>query len=117
MKNKPLKLSFDNHGPLGPPSLGLQDPMIMSRTDICPFCNSQQIELFSFNGYAQNYKYAVNDFIKGNQISFDKYEIRSMKCRACGKEFVIDWINGGMPVPLKDPIRGQNFLQEFILGI
>ena len=38
---------------------GLIDPMIEIRTDICPHCKAQLVELFSFNGYPQNYKHAV----------------------------------------------------------
>lgn len=86
------------------------------RTDICPFCKSRRVELFSFNNYPQNYKEAVDYHLMGFDIAFDKYEIRSMKCRSCGKEFVIDWTNG-FPVPLKSTCTTTIFLTEFLNGI
>ena len=110
-----MKVSFTNFGKQNTDP-NLTDPMMPARVDICPFCKAQRIELFSFNGYAQNYKYAVDEFMKGNLISYDQYEIRTMKCRACNKEFVIDW-KAGMPVPLRDTSRTSIFLQEFIAGI
>ena len=49
-------------------------------------------------------------------VRYDKYEIRTMKCRACNKEFVINWIDG-MPFPLANGTRWTIFLSEFIQGI
>lgn len=110
-----MKVPFENFGNPNADS-ALVDLMKPIRADICPCCKAQRIELFSFNGYPQQYKYAVDEFMKGNQISYDKYEIRTMKCRACNKEFVIDWVNG-MPFPLMYGERWTIFLSEFMNGI
>lgn len=91
-------------------------PLIPSRTDICPFCKAQRIELISFNGYPQNYRDAVEAHLKGYNVFYDKYEIRSMKCMSCKREFTIDW-SSGFPVPLKDTYKTTRFFQEFISGI
>lgn len=91
---------------------GLIIPVIDNRTDICPYCKAQRVELFSFNNYPQGYSAAVDAHLKGYNVTFDKYEIRSMKCRACHKEFVIDWTTG-FPVPLKDTYRTNRFFSEF----
>lgn len=95
---------------------GLIDPMSDIRTDICPFCKAQRVELFSFNGYPQNYKEAVEAHLRGYDVSYDRYEIRFMKCRSCNKEFTIDWTSG-FPVPLKDLFKTKHFFSEFIQGI
>lgn len=95
---------------------GLINPMSDVRTDICPFCRSQRVELFSFNGYPQNYKEAVEAHLKGYDVNYNRYEIRSMKCRACNKEFTIDW-SSGFPVPLKDSFKTRQFFNEFMNGI
>lgn len=91
-------------------------PFVEVRSDICPFCKSQKIELFSFNGYPQNYKKAVEEHLRGNQVEFNKYEIRAMKCRSCNKEFVIDW-SYGFPRPLKTTAKFNGFISEFLQGI
>lgn len=90
----------------------LIQPIRELRTDICPNCQAQRIELFSFNGYPQHYSDAVDAHLKGYDVFFNKYEIRSMKCRSCNKEFTIDWTYG-FPQPLKDTYRTTRFLQEF----
>lgn len=109
-----MKVSFDvKERAIKNPDL--IDPLIPVRLDICPFCKAQRIEVFSFNGYPQNYRLAVDEYMKGNNISYDKYEIRSMKCRSCNKEFTIDWING-MPTPLRSSFKTNLFFQEFING-
>ena len=97
-------------------SRGLIDPISEIRTDICPFCKAQRVELFSFNGYNQNYSQAVEARLKGFDVGFDRYEIRFMKCRSCNKEFTIDW-SYGFPIPLKDSFRTSQFISEFIQGI
>lgn len=91
-------------------------PFVEVRSDICPFCKSQKIELFSFNGYPQNYKKAVEEHLRGNQVEFNKYEIRAMKCRSCNKEFVIDW-SYGFPRPLQTIAKFNGFISEFLQGI
>ena len=109
--------SFDKIQKKKDPSLqGLINPMKDVRTDICPFCKAQRVELFSFNGYPQNYKEAVEAHLKGYEVHYDRYEIRFMKCRSCNKEFTIDWTSG-FPVPLKDSFKTRQFFQEFINGI
>ena len=95
---------------------GLINPLAPARTDICPNCNMQTIELYSFNNYPQNYKNAVEARLKGFNVSYDKYEILYMRCKNCRKEFVIDWYSG-FPVPLRDGIRAKAFFDEFDLGI
>lgn len=110
-----MKVPFENLGNPNDRYSALIDPMKLIRADICPYCNSQRIELFSFNGYPQQYRYAVDEFIKGNLISYDKYEIRVMKCRSCNKEFIIDWYNG-MPFPLIYRERLDQFISEFKNG-
>lgn len=92
---------------------GLISGIIENRHDICPYCKAQRVELFSFNGYPQNYRDAVDDYLKGYNVNFDKYEIRTMKCRACGKEFVIDW-SMNFPKPLRSSVKTTIFLSEFI---
>lgn len=92
-------------------------PFVEVRSDICPFCKSQKIELFSFNGYPQNYKKAVEEHLKGNHVEYNKYEIRTMKCRSCNKEFVIDWSDKGFPKPLKSSAKFNGFISEFMHGI
>ncbi len=92
------------------------DPFVELRTDICPFCKAQKVELFSFNGYPQNYTDAVNAHLMGYDISYDKYEIRTMKCKSCNREFVIEWING-FPRPLKSNYKTNVFFEQFMLGI
>lgn len=109
-----MKVPFDKNE--ASKDYSLQDIIVPIRTDICPFCKSHKIELFSFNGYPQQYKYAVDEFIRGNKISYDKFEIRTMKCRSCNKEFVIDWIDG-MPFPVYSTDRINKFLYDFIRGI
>lgn len=94
----------------------LIDPFIELRTDICPFCKAQKIELFSFNGYPQNYTDAVNAHLMGYDISYDKYEIRTMKCRSCNKQFTIEWTDG-FPKPLKSTYKTDMFLRQFAMGI
>lgn len=94
----------------------LIQPMQPTRSDICPFCKAQRIELFSFNGYPQNYKEAVECRLRGYDVRYDRYEIRSMKCRSCNREFTIDW-SFGFPVPLQDTYKTNNFFKEFINGI
>lgn len=91
-------------------------PLNPARTDICPFCKAQRIELISFNGYPQNYREAVDMHLKGYNVFYDKYEIRAMKCISCKKEFTIDW-STGFPVPLRDTYKTSVFFQEFINGI
>ena len=95
---------------------GSINPMSEIRTDICPFCKAQRVELFSFNGYSQNYSQAVEARLKGFNVQFDRYEIRFMKCRSCNKEFTIDW-SYGFPIPLKDLFKTKQFFSEFIQGI
>lgn len=95
---------------------GSINPMSEIRTDICPFCKAQRIELFSFNGYSQNYSQAVEARLKGFDVQFDRYEIRFMKCRSCNKEFTIDWTYG-FPIPLRDLFKTNQFFSEFIRGI
>lgn len=94
----------------------LQNLIIEIRTDLCPFCKAQKVELFSFNNYPQQYKDAVEAHLMGYDISYDKYEIRTMKCRSCNKEFVIDW-SYGFPVPLRSTYKTDRFLSEFYAGI
>lgn len=91
-------------------------PIRPVRTDICPYCNAQRIELFSFNGYPQNYRDAVNERLKGNDVFYDKYEIRVMKCMSCHREFTIDW-SLGFPVPLRDTFKSNQFFREFMAGL
>ena len=95
---------------------GLINPLSPARTDVCPFCKTQAIDLFSFNGYPQGYKDAIDMHMKGYNISYDKYEIRYMKCRKCRKEFIIDW-SSGFPIPLKDNMKTTMFINEFIAGM
>lgn len=94
----------------------LINPLIELRTDICPKCKAQRIELFSFNNYPQNYKDAVDAHLMGYNVEFNRYEIRYMKCRSCNSEFVMDW-SYGLPVPLRDTYKTSRFLNEFIMGI
>lgn len=98
------------------PNPDLFDPISDVRNDICPFCKAQRVELFSFNGYPQNYTQAVEAYLKGFDVNYDRYEIRFMKCRSCNKEFTIDWTSG-FPIPLKDPFKTRQFFSEFIQGI
>ena len=93
----------------------LINPMIEIRTDICPVCKAQRVELFSFNGYPQNYKEAVNAHLIGYDISYDKYEIRTMRCKSCNREFVIDW-SDKFPRPLSNTYKTNSFISEFIMG-
>lgn len=95
---------------------GKIDPIEPLRTDICPFCKAQRVELFSFKGYPQNYTEAVNMRLRGYDVNYDKFEIRYMKCRSCNKEFVIDW-SQGFPVPLTDTFKSNQFFSEFMQGI
>lgn len=91
-------------------------PLMPIRDDFCPHCNTQNIELFSFNNYPQGYSDAVTSYLNSNSILYDKYEIRYMKCKTCGKEFMIDW-SSGFPKPLKDPYRVFGFVAEFEMGV
>lgn len=99
-----------------PENEGLVEPMIKLRTDICPYCKAQKVELISFNGYPQGYKEAVNLYLKGYNVFFDQYEIRSMRCRSCNRELIIDW-SDGFPKPLIDTCKTSMFFSEFIMGI
>lgn len=105
-----------NKIPTLPENEGLIDPMIKMRTDICPHCRAQRVELISFNGYGQHYRDAVDLYLKGYQVNFDSYEIRSMRCKSCNREFVIDW-SDGFPKPLKDTYKTNVFFSEFVMGI
>ena len=49
--------SFDKTPKLALPK-GTIEPMKPIRGDMCPFCKAQRIELFSFNGYPQDYSQA-----------------------------------------------------------
>lgn len=91
-------------------------PFVYNRFDICPHCGAQRVELFSFNGYPQNYRDAVTSFLQGNNVEFNKYEIRTMKCRSCHKEFVIDWYDDKFPRPMKSINRSKQFFDEFVNG-
>ena len=110
----PMANSFDVQ--IIPKDNSIQEIFIRCRTDICPFCKAQRIELISFNGYPQNYRDAVNEYIKGNEVHFNKYEIRAMKCQSCKHEFVIDW-SLGFPVPLTSTRTTNQFFSEFVRGI
>lgn len=94
---------------------GAIEPMIPARGDICPICKAQRVELFSFNGFPQNYSQAVDAHLRGYNIDYNNYEIRAMKCRSCNKEFTIDW-STGFPFPLKDTYKTNKFMHEFING-
>ena len=108
--------SFDKI-PVDPPKTngGSINPIIFTRYDICPNCNAQRLVLLSFNGYSQNYKDAVDAYLYGYKVLFDRYEIRSMKCKSCSKEFTIDW-SDGFPKPLQFTQKIRAFFQEFIEG-
>lgn len=90
----------------------LIEPLIAIRPDICPYCKAQRIEIFSFNNYPQDYSKAVNAYFSGFDVSYNKWEIRSMKCRSCNKEFIIDW-STGFPKPLRDIDKKNMFFEEF----
>lgn len=95
---------------------GLINPFkVHERYDICPICRAQRVELFSFNNYPQNYRDAVDAYLRGYVVDYDKYEIRAMRCRSCNKEFVIDWTMG-FPVPLKSSYKTNRFFSEFSEG-
>lgn len=95
---------------------GLIDPFIITeRYDICPKCRAQRVELYSFNNIPQNYSDAVNAYLRGYEVNYNKYEIRMMKCKSCNHEFVIDWTMG-FPVPLKNSYRTNRFFSEFVRG-
>ena len=94
----------------------LIDPLVVTeRYDLCPCCKARRVELYSFNNYPQNYTEAVDAYLQGYDVSFNRYEIRFMKCRSCQKEFVIDWTMG-FPVPLRDTFRTNRFFAEFAEG-
>jgi hypothetical protein len=102
--------------PQEPTEEGLINPIIFNRPDMCPNCKSQKVELMSFNNYPQGYGWAVDAYLSGYSVSFDKYEIRSMRCKSCTKEFVIDWTYG-FPKPLRDTDKSNIFFMEFLAGI
>lgn len=93
----------------------LIEPMIPARTDICPLCNAQKVEIFSFNDYAQGYRQAVDANISGYNVLYDRYEIRYMRCTSCKHLFTIDW-SSGFPVPLRDTAKTSQFFREFLAG-
>lgn len=95
---------------------GLINPIINLRTDICPHCKAQMIELYSFNNYPQNYRDAVDAYLRGYNVQYNQWEIRAMRCKSCKSEFVIDWTDG-FPKPLQDIFKTNNFFQEFAIGI
>ena len=107
---------FDLYPKLSYEDKGLINPIIEERPDICPHCRAQRVELFSFNGYPQNYRDAVDAYLRGYNIEYNKYEIRTMKCKSCNKEFVIDW-SSGFPRPLRDVYKTNRFFSEFSLGV
>lgn len=95
---------------------GLIDPFeVTERFDICPICKAQRVELISFNGYPQNYRDAVDAYLRGYTVEYNRYEIRAMKCKSCNREFVIDWTIG-FPIPLKNTYRTNRFFAEFSDG-
>lgn len=106
------KPTFSSRLPTTSPNDNLIDPFVPFRYDICPHCNAQRIELLSFNGYPQHYRDAVDALLGGRIVDFNQYEIHAMRCRACGKEFVIDW-NYGFPKPLTSNFRTARFIDEF----
>ena len=93
----------------------LVNAIVRERTDVCPYCNAQRIELFSFNQYPQYYKEAIDAAMMGYTVEYNKYEIRLMKCRSCNHEFVIDWTSG-FPIPLRDTYKTNRFFAEFAEG-
>lgn len=101
-------------GPKKDPNL--TDPFEMFRPDICPHCNAQLVECYSYQGYPQKYSEAVDLYMKGYQVRFDKYDIFYMKCNGCGKSFVIDW-STGFPMPMRDSYTTDVFFSEFMSGI
>ena len=94
---------------------GTINPIIFTRYDVCPCCKAQRVDLISFNGYSQNYKEAVDAYLRGYKVNFDRYEIRAMKCKSCNKEFTIDW-SDGFPKPLQYTAKTRAFLYEFMNG-
>lgn len=112
-----MAITFEEHM-IGknPNTEGLINPFIETRTDICPKCKAQRVELFSYKGYPQNYKEAVELHLRGHIVEYNKYEIRSMKCRSCNHEFVIDW-SDGFPKPLRSTMKTDQFFREFANGI
>lgn len=92
----------------------LINPIIDIRTDICPICRAQAIELYSYNSYPQNYNQAVDAYLMGYKVKFN-YEIRYMRCKSCNKLFTIDW-SRGFPKPLKDSYITDRFFKEFLSG-
>lgn len=108
-----MKVPFDKHTE---DHGDLIDPFIPSeRYDLCPICKAQRVELISFNGYPQNYREAVDAYLRGQVVEYNRYEIRTMKCKSCNREFVIDWTTG-FPVPLKNTYRTNRFFAEFADG-
>lgn len=94
---------------------GLINPISPIRSDICPLCKAQKVELFSFNDYAQGYRQAVEANLKGYDVNYNKYEIRYMRCTGCKHLFTIDWSHG-FPVPLQDTAKTSQFFREFLAG-
>lgn len=111
--NKPYNITPIHQEPIED---GLISPILFNRPDMCPNCKSQKIELISFNNYPQGYSGAVDAYLSGYAVTFDKYEIRSMRCKSCTKEFVIDWTYG-FPKPLRDTDKSNIFFMEFLEGI
>ncbi|MCM1235485.1 MAG: hypothetical protein NC489_35750, partial [Ruminococcus flavefaciens] len=67
-----------NHGPprrayqvdgeredYNPHVVGLIDPMIYDRFDMCPECKAQRMQLLSFNNINQDYRDAVDAYLSG----------------------------------------------------
>ena len=51
---------------------GLINPISPIRSDLCPICKAQRVELFSFNDYPQNYRQAVEANLNGYDVDYTK---------------------------------------------
>lgn len=78
----------------------LINPIQILRYDNCPICKRNSIEVFNTNNIPMNYSKAVLEYMStGNNTQYNRTAVYKMKCRGCGKEFSIVWIDG-FPRPI-----------------
>lgn len=71
-------------------------PYYINRSDICPRCKEQSLELFNLYNNPLHLTEAIDN---GEDILLQKLNARYFKCESCGAEYPINWI-GTKPIPL-----------------
>lgn len=82
-------------------------PILKQNPLICPRCKTKSIELFSMKNKVIGYEKVLN-----NHISIDNGVIYKLRCRKCGKDYSIRWIDG-LPYIDVDDYGKKKFMVMF----